>query len=322
MKLDYNLEALNLRKRAVERAAKAVALKLEKTLYLYNIEKEKRKSAAVKQLRVLLDYETKELERAKAELREIAVKMILLEQEKQKQAKTRMRGIAVLLIFSLAFAGLMAQYGLRDYSAGVAPESVVETADTSNAPSFSITDTFLAFLKKLDHYRSDNSLTGAVVGIPVGNCREERSCVNETITACKNETVQRCDSVCVNETKQVCAEECKPECHPEEINGVEREVCVKSCSEVCAEEVVQNCGSCVDIVEEKCSSEVVERCSTETVCDETVGEVAAEIVEESPAVGIQPIVEEPVEESSGLEIMPPVEEVPSDDVTGGAITIP
>ncbi|MBI2582170.1 hypothetical protein HYV87_03545, partial [Candidatus Woesearchaeota archaeon] len=198
MKLDYNLEALNLRKRAVERAAKAVALKLEKTLYLYNIEKEKRKSAAVKQLRVLLDYETKELERAKAELREIAVKMILLEQEKQKQAKTRMRGIAVLLIFSLAFAGLMAQYGLRD-------DVTQEFIDTSNAPSFSITDKFLAFLEKLDHYRSDNSLTGAIVGIPVGNCREERSCVNETITACKNETVQRCDSVCVNETIENCS---------------------------------------------------------------------------------------------------------------------
>src|SRR3989344_1393420 len=169
MKPDYNLEALNLRKRAVERAAKALIKQSEKTRYLYNIEKEKRKSAAVKQLLVLLDYETRELGRAKAELREIAVKMILLEQEKQKQAKTRMRGIVVLLIFSLAFAGLMVQYGLRD-------DVTQEFIDTSNAPSFSITDTFLAFLEK---YQGDNFLTGAIVGIPVGNCHEERSCVNE-----------------------------------------------------------------------------------------------------------------------------------------------
>src|SRR3989344_5023903 len=323
MKPDYNLEALNLRKRAVERAAKVVTLKLEKTRYLYNIEKEKRKSAAIKQLRVLLEYETRELDRAKAELREIAVKMILLEQEKQKQAKTRMKGIAVLLIFSLAFAGLLVQYGLHYYDAGVAPEFIVETADTSNAPNFSITDRFLAFLEKLGHYRSDNSLTGAVIGIPVGNCHEEITCVNQTTTHCVNETVQKCDAACVNETIESCSEQCLPNCVIEEINGKEREVCTTSCSTVCSTETVQNCGGCSEVMEEKCSSEIVEQCSTETVCDEHVESgVAAEIVEESPTVEIQPIEEAAEDISEELDIQPIEEEIPQDDVTGGAITIP
>ncbi|HLD79268.1 MAG TPA: LamG-like jellyroll fold domain-containing protein, partial [Candidatus Nanoarchaeia archaeon] len=323
MKPDYNLEALNLRKRAVERAAKVVTLKLEKTRYLYNIEKEKRKSAAIKQLRVLLEYETRELDRAKAELREIAVKMILLEQEKQKQAKTRMKGIAVLLIFSLAFAGLLVQYGLHYYDAGVAPEFIVETADTSNAPNFSITDRFLAFLEKLGHYRSDNSLTGAVIGIPVGNCHEEITCVNQTTTHCVNETVQKCDAACVNETIESCSEQCLPNCVIEEINGKEREVCTTSCSTVCSTETVQNCGGCSEVMEEKCSSEIVEQCSTETVCDEPVESgVAAEIVEESPTVEIQPIEEAAEDISEELDIQPIEEEIPQDDVTGGAITIP
>ncbi|MBI4147336.1 hypothetical protein HY494_01645, partial [Candidatus Woesearchaeota archaeon] len=87
-----------------------------------------------------------------------------------------------------------------------------------------------------------NSITGAVVSIPSGNCYEETFCANETIITCLNETVQKCDATCVNETKETCTEECRPECRLEKINGVEREVCVKTCSMVCSTEIVQNCG--------------------------------------------------------------------------------
>src|SRR3989344_4742456 len=280
------------RKTEVERAAKIVSQKREKTLYLYEVEKQSRRKARELQLRTLLEYETKELQQTQAGLQKINAKIIELEREQQKHSNVRMIGLLSLFIILFTFAGLVVYH----------------------------------------HDGGNNALTGAVVGVQPEidtHCHEEITCINETITTCTNETVQQCDSSCVNETKQTCVEECKPECHPEEINGVEREVCVKSCSEVCTEEVVQNCGSCVDVVEEKCSSEVVEQCSTLTVCDEhldsgVTGDINADIVEKSPVVGIQPIVEEPIEVpgSEELIVQPIEEEIPSDEMTGGAISIP
>src|SRR3989344_3747607 len=288
------------RKTEVERAVKIVSQKREKTLYLYEVEKQSRRKARELQLRTLLEYETKELQQTQAGLQKINAKIIELEREQQKHSNVRMIGLLSLFIILFTFAGLVVYH----------------------------------------HDGGNNALTGAVVGVQPEidtHCHEEITCINETITTCTNETVQQCDSSCVNETKQTCVEECKPECHPEEINGVEREVCVKSCSEVCTEEVVQNCGSCVEIVEEKCSSEVVEQCMTKTICDETEsndisGGVTADIVEEVPEVGIQPIVEEPIEvpaveqpiEVPGSEelIVQRIEEEIPDEMTGGAIAIP
>src|SRR3989344_3541186 len=279
------------RKTEVERAVKIVSQKREKTLYLYEVEKQSRRKARELQLRTLLEYETKELQQTQAGLQKINAKIIELEREQQKHSNVRMIGLLSLFIILFTFAGLVVYH----------------------------------------HDGGNNALTGAVVGVQPEidtHCHEEITCINETITTCTNETVQQCDSSCVNETKQTCVEECKPECHPEEINGVEREVCVKRCSEVCTEEVVQNCGSCAEVVGEKCSSEVIEECSTKTVCDEFLdsgvgGDINAGIVEDSSAVGIQPIVEEPIEVpgSEELDVQPIEEEIP-DDMTGGAIAIP
>ncbi|HLC72950.1 MAG TPA: hypothetical protein VJH37_05200, partial [Candidatus Nanoarchaeia archaeon] len=318
-----NIVSCKKRKTEVEKAVKMLMQKRERTLYLYNVESQAKRKTRLLQLRTLLEYETKELQQAQAGLQKINTKITELEKEQQKHSTVKLLGLISLFAILFTFAGLIVHHYENDQ------------APIEESKSESWITTIFTFLKKYNS--GNNALTGAAVGVPNGNCHEERSCLNETVTACKNETVQQCDSSCVNQTTQVCTEECKPECHPEEINGVEREVCVKSCSEVCTEEVVQNCGSCVDVVEEKCSSEVVEQCMTKTICDETEsndisGGVTADIVEEVPEVGIQPIVEEPIEvpaveqpiEVPGSEelIVQPIEEEIPDEMTGGAIAIP
>ena len=305
--MDQHKEAAYWKKRKaeVERAVKVLTQKREKTLYLYRIEKESRRKIRELQLRTLLGYETKELHQALAGLQSINAKITALESEQKKHNNVKLFGWLSLFMVVFAFAGLIIHHNQGENQE--MPEIPLEESSISWASSWS--DKIAAFLKK--YSSGNNALTGAVVGVPNNNCHEEKLCANETVTKCKNETIQKCDSVCVNETKQNCVEECKPECHLEEINGVGREVCVKKCSDVCTEEVVQNCGSCVDVVEEKCSSGIIERCSIKMVCDETIdsnvtGGVTADIVEEVPAVGIQPI----------------KEEIPADAMTGGTIAIP
>ncbi|MEK6809140.1 MAG: hypothetical protein AABY40_00540, partial [Nanoarchaeota archaeon] len=270
------------RKVEVEIAIKALMLKREKTLYLYEMEKQSRRKARELQLRTLLQYETKELQQAQAGLRSINEKIKGFETEQQKYAIVKIVGLILLFAVLFTFAGVFI-YQENMITSESSAEEIAKISWTEALGS-----RFFAFLKKYDG--GDNLLTGAVISVPNGpdgNCHEEQNCINETITNCINETKQKCDAACVNETIKTCAEECNPKCHIEEINGIEREICIKTCSEVCTEETVENCGNCVEVVEEKCNSEIVEQCNTKIVCDDLVedndatGGAAADAVEEA-----------------------------------------
>ncbi|MDP3698996.1 MAG: hypothetical protein Q8R47_05405, partial [Nanoarchaeota archaeon] len=153
------------RKAEVERAVKMLAQKRERTLYLYEVEKQSRRRTKEQQLRTLLEYETKEMQRAQAGLQAINNRITVLEKDQQRYSSLRMIGLIFIFAFLFTFAGLIVHHYGND-------QVVVEE---SRSESW-ITDIF-TFLKR--YSAGNNALTGAVVGIPDGNCHEEVHCVNE-----------------------------------------------------------------------------------------------------------------------------------------------
>ncbi len=144
------------RKTEVERAVKVLTQKREKTLYLYQIEKESRRKTRELQLRTLLEYETKELHQNLAGLQSINAKITALESEQKKHNNVKLFGWLSLFIVVFAFAGLIIHHNY-----GENQEMPLEESSISWTSSWS--DKIVALLKK--YSSGNNALTGAVVGI-------------------------------------------------------------------------------------------------------------------------------------------------------------
>ncbi|MEK6905534.1 MAG: hypothetical protein AABX24_03980, partial [Nanoarchaeota archaeon] len=87
------------RKAEVERAVKILAQKREKTLYLYETEKQSRsRKTAERQLQTLLEYETKELQQVQAGLQSINYKITELSKEDQKNNFVKTLGIVSICL--------------------------------------------------------------------------------------------------------------------------------------------------------------------------------------------------------------------------------
>src|SRR3989344_4735592 len=148
------------KKTEVGRTVKALALKREKTLYLYEGEKQSRRKTRELQLQTLLGYEAKELQQARADLQAINSRIAGLEKEERKYSGVKIIGVLSLLAILFTFAGLLVYHNEKE-----TPETIVE----ESAPGIlinSLGDKISAFLQ--EYSSGNNLLTGAVVStLPV-----------------------------------------------------------------------------------------------------------------------------------------------------------
>ena len=116
------------RKAEVERVAKNLALKREKTLYLYEVEKQSRRKTREAQLRTLLEYETRELQQTQAGLQSINSKIKDLEKEQQKHSKVRIIGLLSFIVIMFAFVGTLVYHNSEDALTGGVTAEIGEEA--------------------------------------------------------------------------------------------------------------------------------------------------------------------------------------------------
>ncbi|GEM_PF-4476120 len=284
---NYNSNSWKKKKVEVEKVVKNLERKREKTLYLYEVEKQSRRKTQMLQLQALLEYESKELQKAQKEFQALSFKIALQEKEDQKYNTVKMIGIVVLIIFSISILSI--NFGFSNKK--------LDQVDQTNHASVDVDSSSMAFFAPLkwlttlpqrgfvllEKYskQNGNAFTGAAIvtqptmeQIKQGvneNCPISTICLNETIISCINQTVQKCEPHCINETKQVCKEDCTPQCHSEIVNGKDRQVCVSSCSTICSNEIFPSCDTktCTETVEQKCSSKIIQHCDTKTFCKNT-----------------------------------------------------
>src|SRR3989344_5405212 len=124
------------------RTVKTLALKREKTLYLYEVEKQSRRKTRELQLRTLLTYEIRELQQAQAGLQIINSNIAGLEKEERKHSGVKIVGLLSLLVILFTFAGIFVYHNDGD-----AQQTILEESTSENSWINSLSDTIFAFLQ-------------------------------------------------------------------------------------------------------------------------------------------------------------------------------
>src|SRR3989338_948698 len=173
MNRNNEVSSLNKRKAEIDKTIKAIQQKREKTIYLYRIEKQSRRKAREQQLRVLLEYETKELQKAQSELEAITKKISAREQEQKNYHSIKIVGLVSFFIALIALAVVVMDHNYMSHTLGFVQESPSMMVEgSSNHPSWTaslhnLAGNFFAFLNRSKNkYHSENNLlTGAVVSV-------------------------------------------------------------------------------------------------------------------------------------------------------------
>src|SRR3989344_4383661 len=131
------------KKTEVGRTVKALALKREKTLYLYEMEKQSRRKTRELQLQTLLEYETRELQQAQAGLQIINSNLARLEKEEKKYSGVKVAGLLSLFVILFTFAGLFAYHNDKS-----TPETMIEESIPKISWMELLSNTIFAFLQE------------------------------------------------------------------------------------------------------------------------------------------------------------------------------
>src|SRR3989344_4977228 len=186
---NLNLNSWKKKKTEAEKAVKNLERKREKTLYLYHIEKQSRGRTKRVQLQTLLDYETKELQKAQAELDALSSRIAQQEKEEQKYKAIKLMSIAVLIIVSMGILSVNLWASAKKTDPANHPDSLSGSISTQGRWLTILSQRFFTFIEK---YSSRNDLlTGAVIAAEPSAEQIEsgENCSNSTI--CTNETVEK-----------------------------------------------------------------------------------------------------------------------------------